>query len=82
MREVKLSTKNQIVIGREVRKALGFKSGDRLLLVSRGNMVILVRKPKQYARKLGLLDGKFQIPDDFNAPLPDSVIRAFEGRKR
>ena len=29
-------------------------------------------------RRLGLLDGKFQIPDDFNAPLPDSVIRAFE----
>jgi prevent-host-death family protein len=33
-------------------------------------------------RKLGLLDGKFQIPDDFNAPLPESVIRAFDGRKR
>jgi prevent-host-death family protein len=33
-------------------------------------------------RRLGLLDGKFQIPDDFNAPLPDPVIRAFEGRKR
>ena len=82
MREVKLSTKNQIVIGREVRKALGVKSGDRLLLVPSGNMVILVRKPKQYARKLGLLYGKFQIPDDFNAPLPDSVIRAFERRKR
>jgi prevent-host-death family protein len=33
-------------------------------------------------RRLGLLDGKFRIPDDFNAPLPASVIRAFEGRKR
>jgi prevent-host-death family protein len=33
-------------------------------------------------RRLGLLDGKFQIPDDFNTPLRDSVIRAFEGRKR
>ena len=33
-------------------------------------------------RRLGLLDGKFQIPDDFNAPLPESVIRDFEGRKR
>jgi antitoxin (DNA-binding transcriptional repressor) of toxin-antitoxin stability system len=33
-------------------------------------------------RRVGLLDGKFRIPDDFNAPLPDSVIRAFEGRKR
>jgi prevent-host-death family protein len=33
-------------------------------------------------RRLGLLDGKFKIPDDFNAPLPDDVITAFEGRRR
>ena len=33
-------------------------------------------------RRLGLLDGKFLIPDDFNSPLPVSVIRAFEGKKR
>ena len=33
-------------------------------------------------RRLGLLDGKFRIPDDFNAPLPDAVIDAFEGRRR
>ena len=30
-------------------------------------------------RKLGLLDGKCRIPDDFNAPLPDGVLRGFEG---
>ena len=33
-------------------------------------------------RRFGLLDGNFRIPDAFNATLPDSVIRAFEGRKR
>ena len=33
-------------------------------------------------RRLGLLDGKFRVPDNFNAPLPESVIRAFEGRWR
>ncbi len=32
-------------------------------------------------RRLGLLDGKFRIPDDFNEPLPESVLRAFAGRK-
>ena len=32
-------------------------------------------------RRLGLLDGKFRIPDDFNKPLPESVLRAFEGKK-
>ena len=32
-------------------------------------------------RRLGLLDGRFKIPDDFNAPLPPSILRAFEGKK-
>ena len=50
MREVKLSSKNQIAIGREVREALGVKAGDRLLVVPRGNTVILLRKPKKYAK--------------------------------
>jgi prevent-host-death family protein len=31
-------------------------------------------------RRLGVLDGRrLRIPDDFNAPLPDEVVRAFEG---
>ena len=30
-------------------------------------------------RKLGLLDGKARIPDDFNAPLPDDVLAGFLG---
>jgi prevent-host-death family protein len=33
-------------------------------------------------RRLGLLDGKFRIPEDFNAPLPGAVMDAFEGRRR
>lgn len=33
-------------------------------------------------RRLGLLDGKCTIPDDFNAPLPDEVLAEFEGRRR
>ena len=30
-------------------------------------------------RKLGLLNGKARIPDDFNAPLPDDVLAGFLG---
>jgi prevent-host-death family protein len=33
-------------------------------------------------RRLGLLDGRFRVPENFNAPLPESIIRAFEGRRR
>ena len=31
-------------------------------------------------RRLGLLDGQIRVPDDFNAPLPEAVLDAFEGR--
>jgi prevent-host-death family protein len=30
-------------------------------------------------RRLGVLNGRFRIPDDFNRPLPDDVSRSFEG---
>ncbi len=49
MHQAKLSSKNQIVIPRDVRKALRLKAGDRLLLVVRGDMVILLPKPKNHA---------------------------------
>ena len=31
-------------------------------------------------KKLGLLKGKLQVPDEFNAPLADETLAAFEGR--
>jgi len=46
MAEAKLSSKNQIVIPLEARKALGLKSGDKLLIVPRGETLIVMRKPK------------------------------------
>jgi prevent-host-death family protein len=60
------------------------ESGEEIIIARAGKpaakLVPLTRARGR--RKLGLLDGKFQIPDNFNAPLPDSVTRAFEGRKR
>ncbi len=35
----------------------------------------------RHRRRLGVLDGRFEIPEDFNAPLPESVLRDFEGAK-
>ena len=57
--------------GEEVVIARAGKPAAKLVPLSRA------RGP----RRLGLLDGKFKIPDDFNKPLPESVLRAFEGRK-
>ena len=36
-------------------------------------------RPATGKRRLGVLDGRFKIPDDFNRPLPADVIRSFEG---
>ncbi len=47
--EAKLSSKNQIVVPRQVRDALGIKSGDKLLLVVRGGTVIMLQKPKKHS---------------------------------
>ncbi len=50
MHEVKLSSKNQIVIPREVRSTLRVKAGDKMVIVTRGNTVIMLRKPKRYSK--------------------------------
>ena len=50
--EVKLSSKNQIVIPREAREALGAKAGSQLLVVVRNGCVTLLPKPKDYARAI------------------------------
>ena len=48
MVEATISSKNQIVIPREAREALGVKPGDRILVVVRGNRVIVLQKPKSH----------------------------------
>ena len=48
MTEAILSTKNQIVIPREARQALHVKPGDKLLVVVRGERVIVLQKPKSH----------------------------------
>ena len=48
MPEAILSTKNQIVIPREARQALQVKPGDKLLVVVRGERVLVLQKPKSH----------------------------------
>ena len=60
------------------------QQGEEFVIAKAGRPVArlgpLARVGKK--RRLGLLDGKFKVPDDFNEPLPDEVIAAFEGRPR
>ena len=48
-----LSSKNQIVVPREAREALGVKAGDKLLIVVQGNGVTILPEPASYAKALG-----------------------------
>lgn len=56
--------------------------------VAAGREVIIAKAGKPMARlapltrirpkKLGLLKGKLEVPDDFNEPLDDAVLATFE----
>jgi len=48
MTEATLSAKNQIVVPREAREALGLKPGDKILVLVRGGRVLVLQKPKSY----------------------------------
>ena len=48
----KLSSKNQIVLPKEAREAMKVKGGDELLVVVKGNITLLMPKPKKYAQAL------------------------------
>lgn len=60
MPEAKLSTKNQIVIPREARQALNVKPGDKILVVVRGERVLVLQKPKSHHAAIrGLAQGRY-----------------------
>lgn len=64
MKEATLSTKNQIVIPREAREALRVKPGDKLLVIVRGDRVIVLQKPKSYHAAIrGIARGLY--PSDY-----------------
>lgn len=59
-------------------------AGEEIVISRHGRPVarlIAYRPPSLKRRKLGLLAGKLQVPDDFDDPLPDEVLDAFEGRR-
>ncbi|MEO6542744.1 MAG: AbrB/MazE/SpoVT family DNA-binding domain-containing protein [Nitrospiraceae bacterium] len=48
----KLSSKNQIVIPKEARQAMGVKGGDELLVVVKDDLTLVMPKPKRYVKTL------------------------------
>jgi antitoxin (DNA-binding transcriptional repressor) of toxin-antitoxin stability system len=58
------------------------KPGEALVLCNRNEPVAelrsLVKKPKRKPR-IGAFKGQFTIPDSFFEPLPDDLLKAFNG---
>jgi AbrB family looped-hinge helix DNA binding protein len=63
MPQATLSSKNQIVIPREAREALGVKAGDKLLVVVRGRTVIILLEPHKYQKAIHGIAGGAYPPD-------------------
>ncbi len=58
--------------------------GEEIVIARAGKPVarlVPARKGRR-RRRLGVLAGKLAIPADFDAPLPEEVIAAFEGPDR
>jgi prevent-host-death family protein len=54
-------------------------AGEEVVITRSGRPVArLVPVERTGKRRLGMDRGRFVIPDDFNAPLPDDLLDAFE----
>ena len=52
-------------------------AGEEIIIARSGKPVARL-VPAGTARRFGQDEGKFDVPDDFDAPLPDDILRAFE----
>lgn len=60
------------------------RNGEEIVITEAGHAVarlVPLVTPGQ-ERGLGALEGRFIVPADFDAPLSDEVLGAFEGRRR
>ena len=59
------------------------EAGETIVLSRHSRPIAEIRPfagPRSKRRPFGLCAGEFEVPDDFNAPLPEDVLSAFEGR--
>ena len=72
MLSVKVSTKHQIAVPSEARRALGIKAGDRLVVEIREDEIALKPRPHGAAERLrGIGEGTYGDPVAFVRALRD-----------
>jgi prevent-host-death family protein len=57
-------------------------AGEEILIAKSGKPVarLMPLEGRREKRRLGALAGRLRVPEDVDAPLPDEVLGAFEGR--
>ena len=55
-------------------------AGEQIVIAKGGKPMAMLTPltPKKRTIRYGLMKGQFVVPDDFDGPLPDDVIAAFE----
>lgn len=70
-------------IQRDPLKYLNQVEAGETLVIFKSNKPIAELKPlaqSEQLRPFGLCSGEFTVPDDFDAPLPEDLLNAFEGK--
>lgn len=57
-------------------------AGGEIVIAKAGKPVarLVALSPESGPRRPGILRGRMQVADDFDAPLPEELLAAFEGR--
>ena len=58
------------------------EKGEEIVIARNGRPVVRITqlRPEKRPIVFGLLEGEAIVPEDFDDPLPDDVLAAFEGR--
>jgi prevent-host-death family protein len=61
---------------------LAVEAGEEVVIARAGRPVarLVAIEPAAPRRRLGALQGRYTVPEDFDVPLPDDVLDLFEGR--
>jgi hypothetical protein len=59
----------------ELLEDININDGEEILI----SVEIIEKKSEEKIRPSGLCEGEFIVPDDFDASLPEEILRQFEG---
>jgi prevent-host-death family protein len=56
-------------------------NGEEIIIAKAGKPMarLIAYETSSKPRQFGILKGKIQVADDFDAPLPEEILAAFEG---